>query len=293
VHLAVIILTKDEENNLPGCLASISGLPADVFVIDSGSSDRTVEIAEEVGATVLFHAWETPARQLNWAIENIVSPAEWILRLDADERVSAELFEALRDRLVGTSSDTAAYALRLRMEFLGRWMRHGGLYPIWLVRLFRRGATRCEDRSQDEHMLVLGGKTESWPFDFIHIVGHDIESWMRKHVGYATRECAEILKAKNRSGATLHWHARVKRWIRTVVYQRSPLFLRAWAYWAFRYFVRGGFLDGVEGFMYHFFQCLWYRSLVDAQVYLARQRQTTDAVKSDAPAATAQCKAVK
>ena len=102
-------------------------------------------------------------------------------------------------------------------------------------------------------MLVQGGRIESFPFDFVHVVGDDFGLWLQKHISYASRECAETLKGEDRSGANLHRHARVKRWIKTGVYRRSPLFLRAWVYWALRYFVRGGFLDGVEGFVYHLF----------------------------------------
>src|ERR1700759_1398354 len=133
--ISIVILTLNEAANLPACLASLQGLNARVFVVDSGSTDSTVGLARSFGANVLQHPWIDYATQFNWAVANIPGATGWILRLDADERLTPELRAFISDRLPLLSSDITGVLVRLRIRFLGRWIRHGGMYPIWLLRL--------------------------------------------------------------------------------------------------------------------------------------------------------------
>jgi glycosyltransferase involved in cell wall biosynthesis len=267
-QIAFIILTKDEEPNLPACLNRLVGLPAGIFVIDCGSTDRTVEIARSFGARVLVHPWINYATQMNWAIQNIQTDAPWIMRLDADEILSPELRAAIRDRLPLLSETVSAAMVRLRTHFLGRWIRRGGMYPLWLLRIWRRGAAMCEERWMDEHMVLRSGQVVRLQADLIHDNRKSLDEWISKHIGYAAREARDLCAAATSRG--LSGQAGRKRWFKENLYQRVPLFLRAWLYWFYRYFLRLGFLDGPEGFAYHFLQALWYRSLVDAKVLESR-----------------------
>jgi glycosyltransferase involved in cell wall biosynthesis len=272
--LAIIILTKNEQPNLPACLASLAALDAEIFVIDCGSTDDTVAIARRHGATVLYHPWTSHATQMNWALDYIPATASWILRLDADERLTPGLRSFISEHLKSVPSGVAGIALRRRNYFLGRWIRHGGMYPIWLLRIWRRGMGRCEDRWMDEHIAIAGGRSIRVPADIIHDNQAPLADWIEKHNSYAARECRDLASPQP-SASGLQGQARVKRWMKENIYGHAPLLARAWLYWFYRYFLRLGFLDGVEGFLFHFFQGLWYRSLVDAKMLEARRARAS------------------
>jgi glycosyltransferase involved in cell wall biosynthesis len=266
--LAAIVLTKNEERDLPACLASLAGVASEVFVIDSGSTDVTVDIAKRYGARVLVNPFFNYATQFNWALNHIESGAEWILRIDADERLSEELQQELQQRLSGLPNDVTGLVVPLRIRFLGRTIRHGASYPVWLLRLWRRGAGRCEDTWMDEHIVLSQGQVLKLRGDLIHEIPKNLSEWTLKHDGYATRECKDILAGteggvRSPSGP----QARLRRLLKQRFYLRLPAFYRAFFYWFYRYFLRLGFLDGKEGLIYHFLQAFWYRFLVDAKLY--------------------------
>src|SRR5947208_1753582 len=152
----VLIQTFNEEENLPHTLASLRGWVNRVFIVDSGSTDRTVALAEEFGATVVHHPWEGYAAQKNWALDNLPFQSNWILILDADEAVSTELRTEIEE-LVSRPLDSvpqAGFYLNRVFIFMGRQIRHCGYFPSWNLRLFKRGRARYEDRMVHEHMLV-------------------------------------------------------------------------------------------------------------------------------------------
>jgi glycosyltransferase involved in cell wall biosynthesis len=265
--VSIIILTKDEEENLPFALESLQGLDADVFVVDSGSADRTVEIAQEFGATVVEHPWDNYARQLNWAIDNLPFNSPWLMRLDADERLMPELVQELRSVLPAVSEDVAAFLIKRRVYFWKHWIRHGGYYPTWLLRVWRHGKGRCEDLWMDEHMVVSGGKTQKLKGDIIDENHKGLTFWVAKHNAYSDREVKDILtEYKKVSPDEVGAQAARRRFLKRQIYGRCPRFLRAFLYWAFRYFVQLGFLDGRPGFVCHFLQGFWYRLIVDAKL---------------------------
>jgi glycosyltransferase involved in cell wall biosynthesis len=262
--LAAIVLTKNEERDLPACLESLNGLANEIYVVDSESTDRTAAIAEKYGASVISHPFTNHAAQLNWALDNIPSEAEWVLRIDADERIGHRQRENLRAALAEAPEDVTGLEIARRIRFLGRELRYGDTYPIWLLRVWRRGEGRCEDTWMDEH-IVLQGKVRRIPGDLIHDIPKDLTEWTAKHNWYASRECQD-LKSREASEA-LAGQARTKRWLKQNVYLRFPPFYRAFFYWFYRYFLKLGFLDGTQGLIYHFLQGFWYRFLVDAKLY--------------------------
>jgi len=266
--LAAIVLTKDEERDLPACLESLEGLATERYVIDSGSTDRTVAIAEEYGARVLLHTFVSHAAQFNWALENVPSEAEWVLRIDADERIGRRQREELRAALREAPEDVTGFEIVRRIRFLGRELRYGDTYPIWLLRVWRRGEGRCEDTWMDEHIVLRRGKVRRVKGDLIHDLPKDLTEWTAKHNWYASRECQDIKSRE--AAAALEGQAGTKRWLKQNVYLRFPLFYRAFFYWFYRYFLKRGFLDGRQGLVYHFLQGFWYRFLVDAKLYEGR-----------------------
>src|SRR6476646_9277572 len=192
----VLIQTFNEEENLPHTLASLKGWVRHIFVVDSGSTDHTVEIATQYGATVVQHAWEGYAAQKNWALDNLPFESGWILILDADESVSDSL-RAEIEGLVAKPIDSvreAGFYLNRVFIFMGRQIRHCGYFPSWNLRLFKRGKARYEDRMVHEHMIVAG------PTGYLkHLLLHEdrrgLEHFFAKHNRYSTLEARAIFES--------------------------------------------------------------------------------------------------
>ena len=266
-NLAVVILTFNEEQNLPGCLESLRVLNSQVYVVDSGSVDTTIEIATTFGATVVTHAWCGYAAQMNWALENIPTSFEWIMRVDADERLTEELATEIEGALPQLPSTTTGVLIKRRTYFLGKWMRYGGLYPTWLLRIWRCGFAHCEQRALDEHIVLESGDMREFMHDLIDDNRKGLSHWINKHNAYADLEINDI-HASPQSDSHQHLHASAarRRFLKEKLYWRSPLLIRAVLYWFFRYVLLLGFLDGRVGFVYHFLHAFWYRVLVDAKL---------------------------
>jgi glycosyltransferase involved in cell wall biosynthesis len=264
-RIAAIVLTMNEERDLPDCLMSLEGVATELFVVDSGSTDRTHEIARSFGATVLMHPFEDYSKQFNWALDSISTDAEWIFRIDADERVHPDLARELRQTLPGLPADVTGLVVPLRIRFMGRDLRFGDMYPVWLLRLWRNGKARCEDRRMDERVVLNAGRSIEVRGDLLHIIPKSLTEWTAKHNGYASRECEDILSPPEH--ALLEGVAGTRRRMKQSVYLRAPLFYRAFAYWLYRYVFKLGFLDGREGLIYHFLHGFWYRFLVDAKLF--------------------------
>jgi glycosyltransferase involved in cell wall biosynthesis len=279
--LAVLILTGNEEKNIEKCLASIAPLGAQVYIVDSMSTDRTVEIASSLGATVYQRRWTTYADQLNWGLDNCVIETEWVMRMDADEELTPGLVVALRSFLHSPPADITGIYVRRQVHFMGRWIRHGGYYPTWLLRVFRNGRGRCEALAMDEHIVVDSGQTIRIHEDIIDKNNKDLTFWTDKHNRYASREVQDILDKQSslddprgvRVKASLAGQQdATRRWVKDRLYLRMPLFVRPFLYFCYRYFLRLGFLDGKQGLIFHFLQGFWYRFLVDAKIYERRIR---------------------
>lgn len=273
--LSVVILTHNEEANLPSCIGSLAGLKAEVFVVDSGSTDRTVKIAGDASCHVFHHPFESQAAQINWALQNLPIKTSWVMRLDADERLTPELAAELGTVLASADQNTAAFEIKRRVYFWGRWIRHGGYYPIWLLRVWRAGNARCEQRWMDEHMLVSSGQIARLSHDLIDENYKGLSFWTDKHNRYADREVRDVLASAQQPSSVLPaGQMGRRRWMKQKLYSRAPLFVRAFLYWFFRYSILLGFLDGKPGLVFHFLQAFWYRFLVDAKLYEAELKST-------------------
>ena len=276
LDLTVVVLTHNEESNLSDCLESIEPLDCPVHVVDSGSTDRTVEIAREAGAKVLDHPFENYGVQRNWAQDNLPIDTEWVLHIDADERLTPELRDSIAGALAGPSEDVNGYLLRRRAVFLGKWIKHGGIYPSYHARLFRKAMGRCEDRLYDQHFIV-DGKVEQLSGDMIDVT-NNLADWWARHERWARLEAREVLQESEspgrlegkRDGSPIE----KRRWLRQRVYYRLPLFVRPTLYYIYRYFIRLGFLDGRRGFAFHLRQGFLYRFKVDVYILKSRLGRT-------------------
>jgi glycosyltransferase involved in cell wall biosynthesis len=280
--LSVVILTHNEERNLPDCLGSLAGLDCEIFVVDSGSTDCTREIALAAGAKLAEHPFENYAAQRNWAQRNLPIESDWLLHLDADERLTAELCDEIAALFTPENSHRLekidGFMLRKRTIFLGRWIKHGAHYPSYHLRLFRKSHGACEKRLYDQHFIV-NGKIVTLERDYLDVICADIDTWLTRHMRWAELEARQLMQQKD-NGRRVHADPfgnsiERKRWLRNGVYNRAPLFVRALLYWFYRYILRLGFLDGKEGFIFHFLQGLWFRLLVDIKLDRLRRPDGT------------------
>lgn len=274
LDLTVVILTHNEAKHIERALTSVRRFAREVLVVDSGSTDGTVELATAQGARVLKHPFVNYARQFQWALDEGGIATRWVMRLDADEIIGDELVEEILRKLPGLGDDVAGIRLKRRHVFFGRWIRHGGRYPLVLLRIWRHGQGRIEDRWMDEHMVVWGGRTIDFENDFTdHNLG-DLSFFIDKHNRYATREAVDVINQRYglfaRDDAVLTGRsddqASFKRKLKERVYNRIPYPLSSSAYFLFRYVCQLGFLDGHAGLVYHGLQGGWYRFLVGAKV---------------------------
>lgn len=286
LDISVIILTYNEEMHIRRCLENVNRFASHIFVVDCFSTDKTVEIAESLGATVVQHTWPgNQAEQFNWALDNLNIDTNWILRLDADEYVTDELIDELYGKLPHLSDQVSAVVLPLGRAFLGRILKHGIVNGIKMIRLFRVGKVRYEIRLMDEHLKVLEGDIVSFNGKFIDDNRDSLKHFIDKHNNYSSREAAllldaeyEITKINEKDDSTFCQDVQQKR-LQKQRYASYPLFWRAFGYFIYRYFVKLGFLDGKEGFLWDFLQGWWYRTLVDAKVFEIKKACGTDREK--------------
>jgi glycosyltransferase involved in cell wall biosynthesis len=271
----VIVLTLNEELNLPHLLDSVTGWANRVLIVDSGSTDRTTSLAKEHGCEVIMHPFEGYPSQRNFALDRVRGSEEWALFLDADERLTPEI-RAEIDSLLAKNPEEKGFFLNRRLIWQGQWIKRG-YYPTWILRLVRVHAARCEDRSVNEH-LVVSGKTGRLRNDFLHEDRKGLADWIQKHRRYAKSEAEEMHRHLNqglREGKLFGTPPERVRWLRTHAWDRLPVLVRPFFYFGYRYFFRGGFLDGWPALKYHFLQGLWYPMLIDVNFIKLRRRRAS------------------
>ncbi|TKD65535.1 glycosyltransferase family 2 protein [Flavobacterium sp. ASW18X] len=273
--ITVIILTYNEEQHIERCIVNAKQFAKEIFLVDSYSTDQTVAIAEGLGAKVYQNKWENNyAKQFNWGLTNLPIKTEWVFRLDADEYLTDALITEINTKLPTLAETTSGVVFERKMYFLNTLMTKGML-QMNMLRLFKYRHGFCEERWMDEHIVLTQGESVLFQHYF---VDHNLNSlgwWTQKHNGYAIREAVDLLNLEyNFIPATteqsktyeLSKDAEEKR-AKKKRYAKLPLFWRAFIYFVYRYFFKLGFTQGKEGFLWHFLQGWWYRTLVDAKIY--------------------------
>ena len=290
VDLTVVILTKNEEKNLRKCVESFNGIVKRFVIVDSFSTDKTEELCKRLdselkakGSKLDFYQnkWVDYATQLNWGLTQTNITTEWSMRMDADEELLPELAKEIDEKLDGLKDPVNGVVLRRRLIFMGRWIKHGGRYPELLLRIFRTGKALCEQKIMDEHMILSEGSTVNFKNDLIDNNQKDLEWWTAKHNWYSNREVLDhqmTLEHENddslENGGESTGQAKFKRAVKNRGYYKLPKFFRAHLYFFYRYYIKLGFLDGIEGKIFHFLQAYWYRFLVDAKMYECEKKGT-------------------
>lgn len=237
MQLSVVIITKNEETNIARTLESVTELADEIIVVDSGSTDRTLEIARTFGpkVKVFEEEWKGFARQKNSAIEK--ASGDWILSLDADEEVSAEVGQEIQKAIVNTD-DTRLYTIPRKNFFLGRWIRHGGFYPDRKLRLVPKKVARFEDRAVHEDMKV-DGLVEMLEGPILHHAYPTLSSYI-EHMNRYSSLGAEMGIANGKRGFSFF-----------------NIVVRPWATFVYNYVLRLGLLDGHEGLLLHLYHAAY------------------------------------
>jgi len=271
-QIHAIILTFNEERHIARCIGSLGDQCASITVIDSGSSDRTRQMAEDLGAEILVNPFVNHAEQVNFAIDKLAHKSGWFLRIDADEVIDSKGSQDLAAAIGSVTDDVDGFLIMRRIHFMGRRIRHGGIEPNWQLRLWRSGTGRCENRWMDEHIIVAGSVRQS-AIVLSDINLNPLDWWIGKHNSYASREAVEVLnsshhfKPVDKLSAGAGGQATKRSFLKNKVYNKVPAELRSLLYFVYRYFVLFGFLDGRAGWHFHVLQGFWYRFLVDAKVH--------------------------
>jgi glycosyltransferase involved in cell wall biosynthesis len=261
VDVAVIVLTKNEEANLPHALKSVCGWAKEVFVFDSFSTDCTEAIARECGAKFVQHCFEDYSKQRNAALDLLPITAAWTMFLDADERLDDALKREVAAAIGADAVD--GYYVRFKLYWRGTWVRRG-YFGTWLMRLFRTGKARTDDRGVNEHQVV-NGSTAYLQNSIVHEDHKGIALWLEKHVQYARREATRVEREERPTIAALQGtQSERKNWIRFHLWQRMPPALRATGLFGKRMLIDLAFLDGPAAVEYHFLQALWFQLVVGA-----------------------------
>ena len=279
-RLAAIILTKNESKHIERCIGSLENVCDEILVVDSLSTDDTTEKAEKMGARVVKNPWLTYANQFNYGLYHCGLQSEWIWRIDADEYLEGNLGKVIKDRIQELPDDINGIYVKKRIDFMGRPLLHGGWYPSYHLKVFRRGHGECENRWMDEHIRLFDGKAITVEEgNQVDDNLNDLTWWTEKHNGYSNREALDMLMMEYGIGGhednviPKFWgtEEQRKRWLKTR-YLKLPLFIRPFLNFFLRYILKWGFLDGKEGFLWHILQGFWYRMLVDAKIYELKKK---------------------
>ena len=265
-------------------LDSIAPLNAKTYVLDSGSTDQTLEIIEKYGAVSAYNKFINHPKQWDYALSHFPIDTPWIIGLDADQIVTKELLGLLRnfkDEQVPPAINGIYF--NRKNYFKGRWIKHGGYFPKYLLKMFRTGVGHSDLNQNMDHRFVVPGETMVWKKGYLieeNLKENEIASWIAKHNRYSTLQAKEEIERKSgeRTQAVqmkltgnpdqrLAWFK--KYWF------NAPLFVRPMLYFIWRYFFKLGFMDGKEGFIFHFLQAFWYRLLIDIKIDEARKKQLT------------------
>ncbi|RZM82515.1 glycosyltransferase family 2 protein [Leptolyngbya iicbica LK] len=261
--VSVLIPAKNEEENLPACLTSVARAD-EVFVVDSQSEDRSIEICEEYGAQVVqFHFNGRWPKKKNWSLDNLPFKHDWVLIVDCDERITDELWDEIAEAI--QKPGYSGYYLNRRVFFLGKWIRFGGKYPDWNLRLFRHAHGRYEnlhteeirntgDNEVHEHVVVESGEVGYLKNDMLHIDFRDLFHWLQRHNRYSNWEARvyyNILNGMGEDGtigANLFGDSVQRKRFLKKIWVRLPF--KPTLRFILFYFLRLGFLDGRAGYIY-------------------------------------------
>lgn len=271
MSISAIILTYNEEMHIKRCIDSIHDVVDEIFVIDSYSTDNTLSILNQFENVSIFqHEFINHATQLNVALDYFKIQTDWIFRIDADEYIDNELKCYLSNDIADIPESVTGVNFNRYIKFLGRTLKYGGMSSYWILRLWRNGCGKSEQRWMDEHVILSHGDTINAKGKLIDDNVNSLGWWAHKHVDYATKEAIEVLIAQSSScdlkADFFGTSSERKRFLKNQ-YNKMPLFIRPFVYFLYRFIFKLGFLDGKQGLIWCFMQGCWYRMMVDSKIF--------------------------
>ena len=273
-QFSFIILTFNEEQHLPRLLESIKDLEAPVFILDSGSTDRTINIGQQCGATFLFNAFENHPKQWDFALKNFQVKTPWVICLDADQEVTPELKTKLQNFKDEEYQNINGIYFNRKNFFKGKWIKHGGYYPFYLLKMFRFGIGFSDTNEAMDHRFNAPGGSIVWKDGIIkeeNLKENQIRFWIEKHNRYsdlsAMEEVERMQNARGQTEQPRFWGTpnQRKAWFKRQ-WWRLPRYVRPGLYFTQRMIFQLGILDGRTGVIFHFLQAFWFRLVVDIKI---------------------------
>jgi exosortase/archaeosortase family protein len=269
-----IILTYNEEQHLPRLLASIAELNAPVFILDSDSTDQTIPIAQQAGAVTLQHAFQNHPKQWDFALKSFNIQTPWVICLDADQVVTPELKELLINFNPEDHQHINGIYFNRKNFFKGRWIKHGGYYPFYLLKMFRFNIGYSDLNENMDHRFIVPGKTKIWKSGHIveeNLKENNISFWIDKHNRYSDQLAhEEVERMQNIRQQTLKPNLlgspdERTAWLKQLWWQ-LPRYVRPLIYFVYRMIFQLGVFDGRTGVIFHFLQGFWFRLIVDVKI---------------------------
>jgi len=260
----VLILTKNEEVHIERCLNNLLKLTNSIYVLDSYSTDKTLQIVEGYTKNIFFRKFDNYSNQFNWAINEIKFKNEWILRIDADEFLSEELINELKFNILKSKKNTYGFYLKRVIHFLGKKIIYGDYFPTYIMRVWRKGYAFCSDDLVDEQLILKKGSALKLSNLLIEKNDKGLSFWINKHVNYANLESSNYHNYRKKNQIQISSQLKLKKY---KIYYKFPIFLRPFIYFVYRLIIKRGYKDGLKGILFHFLQSLLYRFLVDILIF--------------------------
>jgi glycosyltransferase involved in cell wall biosynthesis len=272
INITAIVCTYNEELHIERCIKTLKKICNQIIVVDSFSNDSTVKISKDLGAEVYFKEYITFSEKLNYAIKNYEIKGDWVLRIDADEFMDEELLTNLKN-LKDLKNNVTGLRIARKIKFLGKELMHSGMYPIFHLKIWKKGHAFCEERWMDERMVLTKGDVITVKGNIIDDNKNSLSSWSIKHSVYAAKEAADYFQIKynllsdQKINHSLFGTSEERRRFFKMVYLKTPLFVRPFVFFVIRYFFQLGFIEGYRGLIWNILQGFWYRFLVDSIIY--------------------------
>lgn len=273
-QFSIIILTFNEEIHLPRLLKSTQLLVASTYILDSGSTDNTLSIAESFGCEIKSNPFINHPKQWNAALNSFEIKTPWVICLDADQEVSPELLKLLQAFKDEDYKEINGIYFNRKNIFKGKWLRYGGYFPLYLLKMFRFGVGYSDLNENMDHRFVVPGKTIIWKEGYIreeNTKENEISFWINKHNRYSDLvaqeewERLQQLRTQTIKPNLLGSPDQKKAFLKSI-WWKMPLYVRPFIYFSHRYFIQLGILDGKTGFVFHFLHAFWFRLLVDIKL---------------------------
>jgi len=254
--ISVIILTYNEDINLEKCLKSLSDYADEVIVVDSYSTDMTIEIASKFTQKIYKNKFETHNKQWSWAMIHTSINNEWVLGLDADQIVTKELWDELKELFTGDINNIDGIYINRKYIFRGQWIKYGGMFPKYLLKLFKKNKVLIDENELVDHHFYINGNTINTSNYIVeeNYKENALSFWMAKHRKYAVLFADELVKNNKSKIITPKFkgnHDQHSLYLKSI-YFSYPLFLRPILYFVYRYFYKLGILDGRQGLIFHY-----------------------------------------